>query len=137
MLRKLAGKDNAMKAKKVITLQPFRSMMKKAKALREIADEEEIILPKNSVCRKKTRGGSTQNNEVACPRLSASTANELEKSTSTGSDGRRLVVDHGSLLMPKVIMKYLAYVKAHLIEGEQTEELFISSCETPKSRTQR
>ena len=61
--KELAGKDNAMKAKKVITLATVPLDDEKAKALREIADEEEIILPKNSVCRKKTRGGSTQNNE--------------------------------------------------------------------------
>ena len=61
--KELAGKDNAMKAKKVITLATVPLDDEKAKALREIADDEEIILPKNSVCRKKTRGGSTQNNE--------------------------------------------------------------------------
>ena len=61
--KELAGKDNAMKAKKVITLATVPLKGVEEKALKHVASEEEIILPKNSVCRKKTRGGSTQNNE--------------------------------------------------------------------------
>ncbi len=60
----LAGKDNAMKAKKVISLATVPLDGKKASALEEVVGDEDVILPKNSVCRKKTRGGSTKKNET-------------------------------------------------------------------------
>ena len=59
----LAGKDNAMKAKKVITLATVPLQGDKAEALEQVAENADIVFAKNSVCRKKTRGGSTQNNE--------------------------------------------------------------------------
>ena len=61
--KKLAGKDNAMKAKKVITLSTVPLEGDEKIALEGAAGDAEIKLPKNSVCRKKTRGGSTTNNE--------------------------------------------------------------------------
>ena len=59
----LAGKDNAMKAKKVITLSTVPLEGNEKAALEKVAGDAEIKLPKNSICRKKTRGGSTSNNE--------------------------------------------------------------------------
>ena len=61
--KKLAGKDNAMKAKRVITLSTVPLEGDEKKALEKVTDKNEVKLPKNSVCRKKTRGGSTSNNE--------------------------------------------------------------------------
>ena len=118
--KELAGKDNAMKAKKVITLATVPLDDEKAKALREIADEEEIILPKNSVFRKKTRGGSTQNNEkllaLGCLRA------HQERTGKINIDWPQMVEGTGLTMAQvvdaaKVIMKYLNLCeKAHLIE---------------------
>jgi hypothetical protein len=61
---RLSGTENAMKAKEAITRatlpiedEAILAEMKKA------ADGEEVILPKNSVCRMKTRGADTHHNE--------------------------------------------------------------------------
>ena len=116
----LAGKDNAMKAKKVITLATVPLEGEKAKALKEVANNEEIILPKNSVCRKKTRGGSTQSNErllaLACLRA------HQERTGKINIDWPQMVEGTGVTLKQvvdaaKVVMKYLNICeKAALIE---------------------
>lgn len=118
--KELAGKDNAMKAKKVITLATVPLKGAEAKALKNVASEEEIILPKNSVCRKKTRGGSTQNNErllaLACLRA------HQERTGKVNIDWPQMVEGTGLTLKQvvdaaKVVMKYLNLCeKAKLIE---------------------
>ena len=60
--KKLGGKDNAMQAKKVISLATVPLDDKKHKKLEEVAKGEEVVLPKNSVCRKKTRGCNPEQN---------------------------------------------------------------------------
>lgn len=62
--KKLAGKDNAMKAKRVISLATVPLDDEKSKNLEKVAGGKDIVLPKNSVCRKKKRGGSTKKNEM-------------------------------------------------------------------------
>lgn len=116
----LAGKDNAMKAKKVISLATVPLKGEKAKALSKIAKEEDIVLPKNSVCRKKTRGGSTKNNErllaLACLRA------HQERTGKVNIDWPQMVEGTGLTLKQvvdaaKVVMKYLNLCeKANLIE---------------------
>ena len=64
-----------MKAKKVITLATVPLDDEKAKALREIADDEEIILSKElCLSKENTRWKHPEQREVACARLSASTS---------------------------------------------------------------
>lgn len=116
----LAGKDNAMKAKKVITLATVPLEGDKDEALKEAAENEDIVLPKNSVCRKKTRGGSTQNNEkllaLACLRACQ------ERTGKVNIDWPQMVENAGLTLQQvvdasKVIMKYLNLCeKAGLLE---------------------
>ena len=116
----LAGKDNAMKAKKVITLATVPLEGDKDKALKEAAENEDIVLPKNSVCRKKTRGGSTQNNEkllaLACLRACQ------ERTGKVNIDWPQMVENAGLTLQQvvdasKVVMKYLNLCeKAGLLE---------------------
>ena len=116
----LAGKDNAMKAKKVITLATVPLYGAKSNAIKKIAKENEIILPKNSVCRKKTRGGSTKNNErllaLACLRA------HQERTGKINIDWPQMVEGTGLTLKQvvdaaKVVMKYLNLCeKAKLIE---------------------
>jgi len=118
--KSLAGKDNAMKAKKVITLATVPLKGQKDKALKEVADEEDIVLPKNSVCRKKSRGGSTQNNEkllaLACLKA------HQERTGKINIDWPQMVENTGLTLKQvvdaaKVVMKYLNLCeKAQLIE---------------------
>lgn len=116
----LAGKDNAMKAKKVITLATVPLEGDKDEALKEAAENEDIVLPKNSVCRKKTRGGSTQNNEkllaMACLRACQ------ERTGKVNIDWPQMVENAGLTLQQvvdasKVVMKYLNLCeKAGLLE---------------------
>ena len=116
----LAGKDNAMKAKKVITLATVPLQGDKAEALKEAAENEDIVLPKNSVCRKKTRGGSTQNNEkllaLACLKA------YQERTGKVNIDWPQMVENAGLTLQQvvdasKVVMKYLNLCeKAGLLE---------------------
>ena len=116
----LAGKDNAMKAKKVITLATVPLQGDKAEALKEVAENEDIVLPKNSVCRKKTRGGSTQNNEkllaLACLKA------YQERTGKVNIDWPQMVENAGLTLQQvvdasKVVMKYLNLCeKAGLLE---------------------
>ena len=116
----LAGKDNAMKAKKVITLATVPLQGDKAEALKEAAENEDIVLPKNSVCRKKTRGGSTQNNEkllaLACLKA------YQERTGKVNIDWPQMVENAGLTLQQvvdasKAVMKYLNLCeKAALLE---------------------
>tara|TARA_B100002051_G_scaffold275235_1_gene318431 strand:+ start:55 stop:1215 length:1161 start_codon:yes stop_codon:yes gene_type:complete len=116
----LAGKDNAMKAKKVITLATVPLEGDKAEALKEAANDEDIALPKNSVCRKKTRGGSTQNNErllaLACLKA------HQERTGKVNIDWTQMVDNAGLTLQQvvdasKAVMKYLNLCeKAGLLE---------------------
>ena len=116
----LAGKDNAMKAKKVITLATVPLQGDKAEALKEAAENEDIVLPKNSVCRKKTRGGSTQNNEkllaLACLKA------YQERTGKVNIDWPQMVENAGLTLQQvvdasKAVMKYLNLCeKAGLLE---------------------
>ena len=108
--KELAGKDNAMKAKKVITLATVPLEGDKANALSDAAKDEDVVLPKNSVCRKKTRGGSTQNNEkllaLACLRALQ------ERTGKVNIDWPQMVENAGLTLQQvvdacKVVMKYL------------------------------
>ena len=61
---RLSGTENAMKAKEVITRAtlPIEDEAVLAE-MKEVAGDEEVILPKNSVCRMKTRGADTHHNE--------------------------------------------------------------------------
>ena len=116
----LAGKDNAMKAKKVITLATVPLQGDKAEALKQVAENEDIVLPKNSVCRKKTRGGSTQNNEkllaLACLKA------YQERTGKVNIDWPQMVENAGLTLQQvvdasKAVMKYLNLCeKAGLLE---------------------
>ena len=116
----LAGKDNAMKAKKVITLATVPLQGDKAEALKQVAENEDIVLPKNSICRKKTRGGSTQNNEkllaLACLKA------YQERTGKVNIDWPQMVENAGLTLQQvvdasKVVMKYLNLCeKAGLLE---------------------
>ena len=62
--KKLGGKDNAMQAKKVISLATVPLDDKKLKQLEEVAEGQEVVLPKNSICRKKTRGCNPEQNAI-------------------------------------------------------------------------
>jgi transcription initiation factor TFIIIB Brf1 subunit/transcription initiation factor TFIIB len=61
---RLSGTENAMKAKEAITRAtlPIEDEVVLAE-MKKAADGEEVILPKNSVCRMKTRGADTHHNE--------------------------------------------------------------------------
>ena len=61
---KLSGTENAMKAKDAIkrATLPIEDEAVLAE-MKKVAGEEEVILPKNSVCRMKTRGADTHHNE--------------------------------------------------------------------------
>jgi len=116
----LAGKDNAMKAKKIITLATVPLTGKKQNAVKEVAGNDEVVLPKNSVCRKKTRGGSTKNNErllaLACLRACQ------ERTGKVNIDWPQMVENAGLsqaqvVAAAKVVMKYLKLCeKAEIIE---------------------
>ena len=61
---RLSGTENAMKAKEVITRATLPIEDEAVLAdMKEVAGDEEVILPKNSVCRMKTRGADTHHNE--------------------------------------------------------------------------
>ena len=71
---RLSGTENAMKAKEAImrATLPINDEVTLAK-MKAVAGDEEVILPKNSVCRMKTRGADTHHNEkllaLACLRV--------------------------------------------------------------------
>ena len=61
---RLSGTENAMKAKEAITRAtlPIEDDVVLAE-MKKAAGGEEVVLPKNSVCRMKTRGADTHHNE--------------------------------------------------------------------------
>ncbi|MGB2036897.1 MAG: TFIIB-type zinc ribbon-containing protein [Candidatus Poseidoniaceae archaeon] len=61
---RLSGTENAMKAKTAITRATLPVEDEEALAnMKKVAKGEEVILPKNSICRMKTRGADTDHNE--------------------------------------------------------------------------